>query len=195
MQITGIDPSLTGTGIARVAIGDHSRVIERDVITSRPDGTTVTDRGERLHQLLEQILDHTRGTDLVVIEGPAYSRSNPGTWDRAGLWWLTIDTLLRGDEHPVAIVPPTTLKKYATGKGNATKPDMRMALYRRLHIDEPDDNAVDATWLAATGADWLGQPLATLPAAQRAVLDGAEWPERSAGGSRVGGLAGVGLVR
>lgn len=46
-------------------------------------------------------------------------------------------------------VNPGTLKKYATGKGNATKPEMATALPGNLQSD--DHNAVDAIHLSEYG--------------------------------------------
>jgi len=45
-------------------------------------------------------------------------------------------------------VPPMTLKKYATGKGNAKKQEMLMQIYKRWNIEFNDDNAADSYALA-----------------------------------------------
>ena len=55
-------------------------------------------------------------------------------------------------------VTPSTLKKFATGRGNATKPDMRMALYQRAGVDCRDDNQVDAWWLRQLGLHIIEDP-------------------------------------
>jgi Holliday junction resolvasome RuvABC endonuclease subunit len=115
--------------------------------------------------------------DLVAVEGPSYASQGSGTWDRAGLWWLVVSSLL-AEDIPVAVIPPTTLKKYATGKGNATKPDMRMAAYKRLSVDLRDDNQVDALWLAVAALDHLGHAQAVLPKVQRDCLAKVAWPAR-----------------
>ena len=54
-------------------------------------------------------------------------------------------------EVPYVTIAPATLKKYATGKGNATKADMRMAWFQRTGEDVRDDDAVDALWLRQIG--------------------------------------------
>lgn len=188
MQITGLDPSLTATGIARLAIattGQHA--LEATTATSsghRDD--TLTERAHRLETLRDQIVHEALDADLVVIEGPAYAKHDAGTWDRAGLWWLI--TAWLHDVVPVALIPPTVLKRYATGRGNAPKPDMRMALYKRTGEDLADDNTVDAAWLAYAGAHHLGNPVLELPAAQVEALQRGEWPLNvsSAGPARRG---------
>jgi Holliday junction resolvasome RuvABC endonuclease subunit len=45
-------------------------------------------------------------------------------------------------------VNPGTLKKHATGKGNATKEEMAEALWGKREDYQDDHNAVDAHWLA-----------------------------------------------
>jgi len=50
-------------------------------------------------------------------------------------------------------IPPMTLKKYATGKGNAKKQEMLLQIYKRWHIEFNDDNAADAYSLARLAAD------------------------------------------
>ncbi|MEV4458494.1 hypothetical protein [Microbispora sp. NPDC049633] len=165
-SVVGLDLSLTGTGM------------------SRDDGLERIRCGDlrgcdRFSWIAEHIFGdgQTHTADLVVVEGPAYSRAlQAGHHEAAGLWWHIIYRLDFSDV-PYAVVPPSVLKKYATGKGNATKPDMRMALFQRFEIDERDDNKVDAFWLRAMGMERLGAPLVELPKAQREALGKVSWPE------------------
>jgi Holliday junction resolvasome RuvABC endonuclease subunit len=46
------------------------------------------------------------------------------------------------------VVPPMTLKKYATGKGTSKKQEMLLQIYKRWGIEFSDDNAADAYALA-----------------------------------------------
>ena len=154
MRVIGIDPSLTATGIADADGGLFT-------ITSKPDDGTVADRARRIATITAHLRPH-RLTDahLVVIEGPAFSRQGQaGVHLRAGLWWQ-VACLLTARGVEVVEIAPSALKKLATGKGNATKPDMRMALYQRAGIDERDDNRVDAWWLRQVGLHLLGDPAA-----------------------------------
>lgn len=103
-------------------------------------------------------------------------QAQAGVHLRAGLWWR-IATVAYQRGIRVAEVPPSTLKRYATGKGTAPKSDMRMALYKRSGIDVPDDNQVDATWLRQMGLAHLGDPDAVpLPQTHLAALDKVVWP-------------------
>lgn len=50
-------------------------------------------------------------------------------------------------------VPPMTLKKYASGKGNSKKQEMLMQIYKRWGMEFNDDNAADAYALARLAAE------------------------------------------
>ena len=45
-------------------------------------------------------------------------------------------------------VPPLTLKRFATGKGNSKKQEMLLQIYKRWGVEFTDDNAADAYALA-----------------------------------------------
>src|SRR5690606_3576769 len=108
------------------------------------------------------------GFDLAVIEGYAYGRHNKAhqIGELGGIIRLT----LHEENVPFIEVPPAVLKKYATGKGTAPKPDLRMELYKRSGLDVADDNAVDALWLLAVARELAGDPLREMPKANRDVL-------------------------
>ena len=59
--------------------------------------------------------------------------------------------LLYDRRIPWVEVPPTTLKKFATGKGNAQKNDMAAAAKAKLGYNSPSDDIIDAVWLAKLG--------------------------------------------
>ena len=169
-RVVGIDPSLTATGIALPGR-----------LSSFQTGQL---RGvERITELRDAVRSciYAPDADLVAIEGPAYSRQlGAGHHEAAGLWWA-IACLLVQYRVPYAVVPPTVLKKYATGKGNATKADMRVALLKRTGEDVRDDNQVDALWLRFMGLDWLGFSPIALPAVQRDAMTKVAWPEVTRG--------------
>jgi hypothetical protein len=78
-------------------------------------------------------------------------------------------------------VVASVLKKFATGKGNCGKPDMRMELYKRTGLDIPDDNQVDAWWLRQIGLHLIEDPdRIDLPKAHLSALDKITRPEVAA---------------
>lgn len=168
--VVGLDLSLTATGYAGP---DGTRVIK----SNGHKGDTLAQRFDRLDTLCREVTyfalchDPIPFPDLVCVEAPSLGQGRQGgTHDRSGLWWMVVKSLM---EHgpEVIEVPPATLKKYVTGKGNAQKPDVRMAIFKRYGLDIADDNAADAFALRAIGLDLLGHPLAPMPAANRAALE------------------------
>lgn len=173
-MVVGLDLSLTGTGLA---IGDRLVTIK-----SEPNGKTLTDRRARLMRIVAAIEDNLADPipappRLVVIEAPAFSRTTGHHHDRSGLWWLVVEGFYAAGV-PVVEVTPTALKRFATGKGVASKSDMRMALFKRAGLDVADDNQVDAAWLRQIGLHLTGQQAALpLPQTHLAALTKINWKE------------------
>ena len=188
MRVIGLDLSLRATGLA--VIDTDTGAITVSVVKTRAArvGTSehariawVVDRLDMLgHAIAEHAMPHRPPwVNLACIEGPSFGSQGGQAHERAGLWWSTV-----GDIHrygtAFAVIPPTTLKAYATGKGNADKILMMQAAMKRLGDrcpDLPDDNACDALWLALAAAHRVGAPQVALPAAQVARLDAVSWPE------------------
>lgn len=140
-SVVGIDPSLTGTGVA----------------TAAGTLTIVTKAGDRkrLQLIHDAVFSAVEDADLVVIEDlPTHAHGAGLTGMAQGVIRLAC---IRHDA-PFATVPAATLKKFATGKGNATKSDMRLELYKRAGIDLRDDNQVDAWWLRQVGLHLTDHP-------------------------------------
>lgn len=168
--LVALDLSLAATGCAGVPSVDEP--VNLRTVSSSFTGV------ERLCDLLDLVLAFVEFHDpvLTVIEDlPIGARNNAA--GPLGMLHGAVRVALHRSGIGMAFVPPASLKKYATGRGNATKPDMRMALYQRAGLDLRDDNQVDAWWLAAMAADAAGVPLVSVPAAQRAALEKVEWPE------------------
>jgi Holliday junction resolvasome RuvABC endonuclease subunit len=174
-RVIGLDLSIAATGIADANGG----TIRTATIRTAPAKGTAATRG-RLRRIVDEITEViTLGGPspaLVAIEGPSFGSKGNALHQIAGLWWLAVDALMAAG-HPVAVIPPGTLKSYATGSGSADKPDMRMALYKRTGIDQRDDNQVDAHWLALAALDQLGHAVVAMPKTQRAALDKVAWPD------------------
>jgi Holliday junction resolvasome RuvABC endonuclease subunit len=87
------------------------------------------------------------GVEEVLIEG--YGFGNTGTLATL----VEIGTLVRQKliETGVTVwtMPPTSLKMFVTGAGNASKTQVGKELYKRFGWDLKSDNAADAAALAA----------------------------------------------
>lgn len=174
MRVVGLDLSLTATGIA--AITDTTVV---HTITSKgAKDATLTERRQRLDRLELAIAEWLpENLDLIVVEAPSFGQMRQaGEHARAGLWWRVV-SILDDCYAPVAEVPPATLKKYVTGKGNAGKDEVLLAVSRRYpDVDVKDNNQADALVLAAMGARRLGFPIDDMPKAHLAAMDAVRWP-------------------
>ena len=163
----GVDLSLTSTGVA-IAHGDTTTV--QRVTSKGRKGATSAEQTERLVDLVERIAaavpvtEHTR----IAIEGPSFGSTGSAAHIIAGLWWL-VRRYLRDDD--VVIVPPGTVKKYATGSGSAQKDAVLAAVVRRYpHVDVTGNDEADALVLAAIAARIDGHPFDEVPAAHYSTL-------------------------
>ena len=166
MTYVGIDPSLSGTAIAIIDDTGGLRV-ERFATEPAAGHAATVRRLNRIERWLCGRLEDLGRIDLqVAIEGPAFMSQNGKAHERAGLWWrLYTRAALYADPAPF-VIPPKTLKKYATGKGNADKDSVLLAVSRRYPgwAGSSNDEA-DALVLAAIMARYDGHPIEkTLPA-------------------------------
>jgi hypothetical protein len=166
-RVIGLDLSLTSTGVAGA---DWTRRLKT------PDAL----RGHaRLDWVLEEVDGLTAAADLVVVEGPSFGSTGPGQHERGGLWWMATGRLRRGG-RPYAVVPPSSLKLYATGKGSAGKDDVLREITKRFPWFSGGNDEADALGLVAMGRDRLGFPLVDMPKLNRAALAKLAWPNLDA---------------
>ncbi|WP_113705461.1 hypothetical protein [Nonomuraea lactucae] len=174
-RVAGCDISLTSTGLAFNT--GWCATAGRGSITTLPIGERTT----AIREAADKILLHLDTADLVLVEKFVLARGKAGAGgagERAHLYYLVVDALIHRIGIPVVEVPQSTLKMYATGRGNAPKDEVKDAVARRLPIfvTRGVSDMCDAAMLAAMGADHLGHPLATMPAAHRKALDTVTWP-------------------
>lgn len=159
MNIVGIDPSLTATGICT----------DTDTWTA-PERRFKGDA--RLHDLWLQVNMAVTGHDekiLAVVEDLPTHAHGAG---KTGMAQGVVRHCLIDNRVPYITVTAATLKKFATGKGNCGKPDMMIELYKRTAIELRDDNQVDAWWLRQLGLHLVDDPRRIeLPKTHLAALD------------------------
>jgi Holliday junction resolvasome RuvABC endonuclease subunit len=186
VTVIGIDPSLARTGLARIVVdrNDPCGMFGSAESAVRPStghrGDSLDQRRDRLNGIARDVIDWCAPADLAVIEGPSYgSAVSAAAWDRAGLWWLIVTRLNRRG-IAVAVVPPSSRAKWATGNGLAGKAAVLAAIGRLWSAqgwtgNHTDHNEGDALVLASMGAQWL-RALPVLDQPPRALLGRCEWP-------------------
>lgn len=151
MRYMGIDQSLTGTG---VVIIENNVIIHQQLLTTKKTKNTkcpTIDYTRRLIILKNTIkeLIVSFGIGMIAMEGIAFGAKGRAIFDIGGLSHLLREAFIELDK-PFIIVPPATLKKFWTGKGNANKGDMINAAKDKgesitiLEKDEFDNNIVDS---------------------------------------------------
>lgn len=164
--VVGLDLSITATGIA------HGHDFTGNTFTI---GGPSEHGDRRLMTIVDAVQRVARAADLAVLEDLLHATQSAGVTGMVhGAVRLTLQRL--GVRY--ALVPPATLKVFATGSGRADKTAMAIASYKRAALEFRDDNQCDAWWLRAMGLDHLGHPLLKLPADQRAALLRVRWPRR-----------------
>lgn len=179
MKITGLDLSLTSTGVGEWEDGSR-RSWHFGSVGKRTD--TLDDRAERLEIAKDEAVRAARGghqqADLVLVEAHTFAAKGGSQHDRSGLWWLVVDDLIR--TIPVVEVSPSSIKLFATGKGNASKDEVLLAVARR-HPDlefTTNDEADAITMVDMALARWSHDALGWDPTAyQLRAIEKVAWPD------------------
>lgn len=136
MNILSLDLSLTAPGYCAGADCDTIRV-------------PATLRGmERLVLIRARIgmLVAQHNPQIVCIEGYSYGSKGAAVLNIGELGGV-IRCHMWEARMPYVEIPPSCLKKYATGRGNASKDDVLQAGVMRSGHTFTDNNACDAWWL------------------------------------------------
>ena len=121
----------------------------------------------RLPEIKAQVFEYIADAELVLIE------MLPPNMKGAGITGMVQgvirDELLARGIH-YADIGPSALKKYATGKGGASKTEMALAAMKRAGHEFTNDNECDAYWAWVMANDHLDQPVFSLPKLNRDQL-------------------------
>lgn len=154
--VIGLDLSLQSSGIAAV---------DGSVHTFEPKSKGM----ERIEAIRAHVMDFVvPHVELAVVEG--YSFGSKGQTHATGEMGGVVRHALYMAGVAYIDVPPNTVKKYATGNGNAGKFAMIKAADKRLGYDGESDDEADALWLRAIGWELLEVPVCYLPELNRSAL-------------------------
>jgi Holliday junction resolvasome RuvABC endonuclease subunit len=158
MKVLGLDLSMVGTGVAHTVEG---------AVCTHLIKTREKDRDRRLIQIQNEIRTYAAGAELCLIEAPTpRSPSSVTTGMVQGAARLVLLEL----GIPYGTLMPSSLKKYATGRGTGDKVPMAIAALKRAGLEFPNDNECDGFWLWVAANDHLGSPVFDLPAVNRESL-------------------------
>lgn len=139
----GVDLSLTGTGA--VVLDEDAKILTQHLVVTKP----VLEIEVRFKFIVDE-LDFcwkAVNVDEVYIEGLSFGSRGSSMLESAGLHYIFRYELHR-KETKFKIIPPTSLKKWATGKGQAKKELMLLKCYKRFGVEFEDNNLCDAYLLA-----------------------------------------------
>lgn len=167
MTVAAFDLSLTSTGYARADLVPGTYPWQCS-ITTEALVTTLTGLA-RIDYLTRAVLDRCDGADLIIFEDLSYGSNDPGAQERAGLAYC-----IRYQLHLLGLsfhlITPSRLKKWATGRGNAKKDEIMLAVYKRWGIETRTSDEADAVALATLGLALAGGDAGKLTKEQLEVL-------------------------
>ncbi len=163
MQIAGLDLSLTGTGtcMADSETNEFSLHTIGTIKTSPKDGI--------LYARIKMILDKLESlgvfdpikTKLIAIEDYAFGRADRGILDRAELRGIILWHIQEAG-IPRILISPSTVKKWATGKGQIKKDMVPMHVRQKYAthllqaaLEIKDNNQADAIPIGDIGYTYL----------------------------------------
>lgn len=166
--IVGIDPSLTATAVCPYSLSraDQPRI---NVFSSKP-AVGLRNRIARYNTLADQVLAVVllARPHAVFIEGPSFGSRGNATLNLAEYRGVLSAALINA-KQTVYEIPPSTLKLFITGKGNANKTAMITACVKRYGVTYETDDEYDAYGLCRLGACVLGLEQPTNAAQTRAI--------------------------
>ncbi len=149
MAVIGVDPSLSSTGIV-VLTSDGRQTLHCCAV--QPDRRLrPPERWFLIASAMLQAADEY-GAGLLTIEGYGYASAS-------GVALGELGGVLRYEAYRHGLrcleVAPVLVKKWATGKGNAPKEQIMLAVYKRYGMEFGTDDECDAFVLAQIGAAFV----------------------------------------
>ncbi|WP_240371706.1 RuvC family protein [Anoxybacteroides rupiense] len=147
MRFVGIDPS-TKTGL--VILEDNKVHTALEIVSEEKRDP------QRFIDIVDAIMSHITNQDVICIEGFSYSSRGAAVSIQYGIGWILRSELIKAglNYHDV---PPSSVKKFATGKGNAKKDELVLPIYKRWGFEHESDNVRDAFVLAQMAQALRGQ--------------------------------------
>ncbi len=172
LRIVGIDPSLTSTGFS----SEEGTWTVR--FGKRPDRFELADdwMRQRILVIKAETIKACALADVAFIEG--FSRGSIQKREELGHLGYEVRNALASIGVPYVDIAPTVLKKFATGKGNAAKEDVKSSAVTQLGLDpKARDDEADALWLRELGRHLYGLSSRLPPSSHTDHLKKIDLPE------------------
>ena len=137
----GVDLSLTGTGL--VVLDREFEILHKILVSTSPSINIEA----RILNIKDSIIKYFNKDSVIYLEGLSFGSRGQSMLELAGLHYL-IRAYLYQQNYYFKPVPPTTIKKFITGKGNCKKELMLLKVFKRFGIEFDDNNLCDAYSLA-----------------------------------------------
>lgn len=151
MKITGLDLSLTGTGIF---ILDGERTEGLQINTNPKKFPNLIERVEYIADAIIQNIKNHDGVDLVIMEDYFVGKNSQTVIQLSALGTMVRYKLLENGIGYLAVMP-TQIKKFETGSGTAHKDNMLKSVYKNHGYDIDSNNIADACAMAFLGKAYL----------------------------------------
>jgi len=152
--ILGFDPSLTSSGFAYLVDGDYhtGRITPKKLKGSE----RLYFIQQSFHDLILNIEKATGSLDLIVYEGYAMGMPNgQGRLFDIGELGGVLKLVAWGMGIDVLLVPPSNLKQFTTGKGNAKKDQVMASVASNWGYNITQNDEADAFALLKMGEAYL----------------------------------------
>lgn len=164
MSVIGLDLALATTGWALVDV--HGQQVCGQIVTNEADA--LEPRLAHIEDGIANLVLNNRPT-LIVIEDQAPGKLNRKVTHIPEVHGI-VRKLLWASHQRFLLVTPGQIKKLATGKGTAAKPEVLGAAIRRLGYAGNSFDEADALWAAHLGWHALWSPKVELPQLHRDAL-------------------------
>lgn len=159
MRYIGIDLALRSTGLCFI---DEDGKISVDTVQTFKTSSLIED----INSATTLVTQRVRGFNCkgykpqIVIESPSMASLGSATRTLARVYGAVLYSLSTHGYKDILEVAPTTLKKFATGSGKASKQEMidalspeALLLINRQGTKRAKSDAADAYWLARYGQE------------------------------------------
>jgi Holliday junction resolvasome RuvABC endonuclease subunit len=140
-RILGIDPSLTGCGLALVEDGKY---IGSQLISTPAEWQ----RGQRLAHIANAVRLSIKNWDIVFVAMEGYAFGSPFNREEMGEVGGVIKATLYSMGIEPIIWPNTSWKKAVLGVGNLKKEDLKLPIFQKYGVEIKDMNELEAFCVA-----------------------------------------------